>query len=475
MAQDNHPVIAINETSPLATIVAVKTAVPVFIGYTEKAEDSAGQTLLLKPVHIESMSDYERYFGSAQPEKRMAITIQEREAGNGELIIDCVVKLDEDNRSKHILYYAMQMFFENGGGNCFIISVSAYKNIDYPISLEDLMLGLSVLQTIVEPTLIIFPEAQNLKIDDFKILHDAALAKCALLGNLFLIIDMHGGDYSLNKANVPILDAVSLFRKSGIGQLNLKHAAVYVPNLITKLSFLVDESSIDVSYTVNQEHAMVKLAELKNINVQYYVAASAAVKEYPCLLPPSSSIAAIYVVTDETRGVWKTPASHSLAGVINPTINITDLQNEDLNIDTDYGKSINSIRAFVNRGTLVWGGRTLAGNDNEWRYVAIRRFFDFLETSILRSTQWVVFEKNIPSVWARLEAEIERFLRTLWNQDAFAGTKPEHAFYVRLGLGDTMTNLDVIEGRLIVELGIALVRPAEFIALRLLYKTAESI
>jgi uncharacterized protein len=147
---------------------------------------------------------------------------------------------------------------------------------------------------------------------------------------------------------------------------------------------------------------------------------------------------------------------------------------DNLNVDTVAGKSINAIRYFTGKGTLVFGARTLAGNDNEWRYVPVRRFFNMVEESCKKSTEPFVFEPNDANTWVKIQGMIENFLITLWRQGALQGAKPEHAFYVAVGLGKTMTALDILEGRLIVEIGMAVVRPAEFIILRFSHKLAES-
>ena len=122
------------------------------------------------------------------------------------------------------------------------------------------------------------------------------------------------------------------------------------------------------------------------------------------------------------------------------------------------------------QGTLVWGSRTLAGNDNEWRYVSVRRLFINIEESTKKASAFAVFEPNDQSTWLKVKAMIESYLYGLWEQGALAGSKPEAAYYVHVGLGTTMTPQDVLEGRMIVEIGIAAVRPAEFIVLRFSHK-----
>jgi len=191
-------------------------------------------------------------------------------------------------------------------------------------------------------------------------------------------------------------------------------------------------------------------------------------------MPPSSALAGIYARVDNARGVWKAPANESLNSVAGPVVQITAEQQSNLNVDAVAGKSINAIRSFTGKGTLVWGARTLMGNDNEWRYVSVRRFFNMVEESCKKSTEPFVFEPNDANTWVKVQGMIENFLTVLWRQGALQGAKPEHAFYVAVGLGKTMTALDILEGRMIVEIGMAVVRPAEFIILQFSHKMAES-
>jgi phage tail sheath protein FI len=191
-------------------------------------------------------------------------------------------------------------------------------------------------------------------------------------------------------------------------------------------------------------------------------------------VPPSGAVAGIYAYVDRTRGVWKAPANVSISGIIGPKDTFTASELDALNVDVNSGKSINAIRSFTGKGTLVFGARTLTGNDNEWRYVSVRRFFNFVEESSKKATEQFVFEPNDANTWVRVQAMIENFLTVLWRQGALQGIKPEHAFYVAVGLGKTMTPLDILEGRMIIEIGMAVVRPAEFIILRFSHKMAES-
>jgi len=192
------------------------------------------------------------------------------------------------------------------------------------------------------------------------------------------------------------------------------------------------------------------------------------------VLPPSGAVAGIYAFTDRTRGVWKAPANISISSVNGPSLKIDAKQQEDMNVDVNAGKSINAIRPFSGKGTLIWGARTLAGNDNEWRYISVRRFFNMVEESVKKSTYWAVFEPNDANTWIKLKAMIENYLIQKWRDGALQGVKPEHAFFVKVGLGETMTAQDILEGRMNVEIGMAVVRPAEFIILKFSHKMMES-
>jgi phage tail sheath protein FI len=191
-------------------------------------------------------------------------------------------------------------------------------------------------------------------------------------------------------------------------------------------------------------------------------------------LPPSGAVAGVYAMVDRTRGVWKAPANVSLSGVVSVTEIIDSKEQEDLNVDVVAGKSINAIRGFTGKGILVWGARTLAGNDNEWRYVSVRRFFNMVEESVKKSTYWAVFEPNDANLWIKVKAMIENYLIQKWRDGALAGSKPEQAFFVNVGLGTTMTAQDILEGRMNVEIGMAAVRPAEFIILKFSHKMQEA-
>ena len=199
------------------------------------------------------------------------------------------------------------------------------------------------------------------------------------------------------------------------------------------------------------------------------------VKKECSKVPPSGAVAGVYAKIDDARGVWKAPANVSLNSVRAPVETIDFFDQEDLNVDVNGGKSINAIRSFAGRGAaIIWGARTLAGNDNEWRYVPVRRFFNMVEESVKKSTAWAVFEPNAAPLWTKVKSMIDNYLIQKWREGALQGAVPEDAFFVKIGLGQTMIAQDILEGRLIVEIGMAVVRPAEFIILRFMHKLPVS-
>ncbi len=177
-------------------------------------------------------------------------------------------------------------------------------------------------------------------------------------------------------------------------------------------------------------------------------------------LPPSGYAIGIYARTDNDRGVWKAPANEVIRGITGLHVYITTGEQDLLN-----PRGVNAIRRFEGRGIRVWGGRTLS-SDPEDRYINVRRFLIFMEASIDRGTQWVVFEPNSPDTWSRVVDSVSAFLQTQWRVGALFGRKPEDAFYVRCD-ETTMTVDDIQNGRLICEIGVAIVRPAEFVIFRI--------
>lgn len=212
---------------------------------------------------------------------------------------------------------------------------------------------------------------------------------------------------------------------------------------------------------------------LQNNRPSIYTEVVSAINGYRVTLNPSGTMAGIYARVDENRGVWQSPANVGVRSVIGPSVLVTNDQQSGFNIDSASGKSINVIRNFTGRGTIVWGARTLDGNSNEWRYVNVRRLFIYLEESIKRASEFVVFEPNDANTWTRVKGMIGNFLTDVWKDGGLFGATAEEAFFVNVGQGTTMTPQDILEGRMIIEIGVAAVRPAEFIILRFTHFVQE--
>ncbi|MBF4692036.1 phage tail sheath family protein [Fusibacter ferrireducens] len=183
-------------------------------------------------------------------------------------------------------------------------------------------------------------------------------------------------------------------------------------------------------------------------------------------LPPSGAMMGIYARTDNSRGVFKAPANETVSGVVGLSTIYGKGEQDILN-----PKGVNLIRIFTGQGIRVWGARTLSSN-SMWKYINVRRLFIFLEESIRVNTNWVVFEPNDEALWSRVKRTIDVFLTGVWRTGALAGTTPGEAFFVDIGR-TTMSKDDIDNGRLVCVIGVAPVKPAEFVIFRITQKTSE--
>jgi phage tail sheath protein FI len=437
------------------SVAAVDTAVPAFIGYTDILPDNT-----IQAVKVRTLLDFEQKFCDWNI-WTLKYNLQDRIA--------------DEKFSQNQLYYNIQLYFANGGGKCYVIALGPKKGGG--AEKQDFLDALKVLETEDEPTLIVAPEAVQLSYADYIDYNQQALSQAAKLMDRFVLIDIPESEKS----------DIETFRNS-IGTNNLKYGAVYYPHLQTSIGKYTPLDDEDIVLTEAAAPAQPAPAGEAQPEKKPKPAATTRMetgsilrqqtllrlKSETLVLPPSAAIAGVYATVDAARGVWKAPANVSLNAVSGLTKKISHEEQAELNIHAEGGKSINAIRAFSGQGILVWGARTLAGNDNEWKYVNVRRFYNFVEESVMKATQVFVFEPNDANTWVRISTMIENFLSNLWRQGALAGATPREAFYVRIGLGVTMSAEDILNGLLNVEIGLAVVRPAEYLVLRFAHKMQES-
>ncbi len=475
-AQIQKPGVYIEEINKFPPSVAdVETAIPVFIGYTEKADLLAAGDLRFVAHRIKSLLEYEQFYGRDFPTPFSKVQL---DASNKVISAEPVM-------AQYLLYYSMQQFYNNGGGNAYIISIGGYGS---PLLPADFLRGVDVAEREDEPTLLAFPDAVNLPGNGLYTVQQKALAQAGKLQDRFCVFDLK---YAADKTSH---DQVVAEFRGNIGNNQLRYGAAYTPFLnagvtssavsyfqwknvlwlgtnrisisqlttdpviLAKIAALDNMSPTDPSYKQQEKELGQVFPVMKNI--------MDALKTLPRMLPPSGSVCGVYCSVDRDRGVWKAPANVSVNNVHSLAVAITDHDQESLNVDASAGKSINVIRSFPGKGNLVWGARTLMGNDNEWRYVSVRRFFNLVEESVKKATMPFVFEPNDANTWVKIKSMIENYLTLKWRAGALAGAKSTEAFFVHVGVPATMTAQDVLEGRIIVEIGMAVVRPAEFIILR---------
>ena len=473
MAEYKTPGVYIEEIPRLPpSIASVETAIPAFIGYTQKAKRKEEDDLRNKPWRITSMLDYERYFGFAAPETGLEVIVDATSSPATEVR----GKVNLEERSNFLMYYSLQMFFINGGGPCYIVSVGSYEEAGNTILDGVLRTGLVEVEKVNEVTLIVFPDAINLELaGNYYALHKEAIDQCVKLQDRFVVLDVYRNPDNADNWQ----EDVNVLRTEISGTTDeLKYAAVYFPQIYTRIDFSYSDPEsgepLEESVTVVGSDAGANLAEVKDSDNALYNRAKGAINDIEMLMPASSAVVGVYAQVDNSRGVWKAPANVNIDYVVRPELLITRAQQEDLNVDSVGGKSINVIRSFPGRGpAIIWGARTLAGNDNEWRYVSVRRFFIMVEESAKNATQQFVFEPNDRNTWIRVKSMIENYLTQQWKAGALMGVTTREAYFVKVGLGETMTELDIWEGRMIVEIGLAVVRPAEFIILRFMHKMLQ--
>ena len=499
------------------SVVEAPTAIPAFIGITEKAVNGA-DTLSGKPWKITSMTEFQQYFGGAPaPEFRLSVVdYPEKDASK------TFYGIPSPDKSKLLrveapevtfsLYYQMVMFFANGGGTCYIVSAGTYDQKSL-IDKEKVVAALTALKKEQEITMVLVPEAVS--VDECKDIQTQVLAHCGEMMNRFAILDVQ----PKAKENEVMSEQIEIFR-TNVGANFLSYGAAYYPWLNTSVlsdkeidgtvltwdynaaapdlsaffdpksgfpkffadSFAeiakgkkivrpaqLDDTGAETAPAETADYTWDELAAMKNNlhnallqNLPGYQYIVNKVRERLNLLPPSAAMAGLYTMVDNTRGVWKAPANVSVNYVNSPTENIDNALQEDLNMPMN-GKAVNAIRSFTGEGIKEWGARTLDGNSQDWRYVNVRRTMIFLEVSLKNAAKAYVFEPNVASTWMNMKSMMDSFLRSIWKRGGLAGSTPEEAYEIHVGLGDTMTGDDILNGIMRITVLVAITRPAEFI------------
>jgi phage tail sheath protein FI len=504
------------------SVVEVPTAVPAFIGYTEKALDGT-KDLTLVPRRISSMAEFLQCFGGpakpaftvAHPPPAEPVTPPQPTDARAQISHVThngrayqLIRAAGQAGGRYLLARAMQHFFLNGGTACHVVSVGGYENPD-GVSADALIHGITPLEQEQEPTLVLVPDAVLLPEAACIRVQQQVLAHCGgTMKNRFAILDVWGGDRP-RQDPVWNWDPIAHFC-AHLGDQHLSFAAAYYPWLHTSLlqpgvvdltllgdaaartalaSLLKADLGLDAATIAADPKAAKKAAVIDELTMPEAVAAhvnldktllhrellvlsplyAKLVDEATAqlnLMPPSAAMAGLYTMVDETNGVWKPAANVSVAGAVCPAVNVSKDEQEDLNV-TPQGKSINAIRSFVGEGALVWGARTLDGNSPEWRYIPVRRTVIMLEESCRLAAKAMVLEPNVATTWLTLKSMMSSFLNSIWKRGGLAGATPEDAFSVHCGLGETMTPEDIQAGILRVTLLVALLRPAEFLEITL--------
>lgn len=428
------------DASPAMSVSAGATAVPLFVArFTPIKPDQTGAI-----TRIGSWLDYTKLFKSSVPS---SANVTVTSIGDVPLPEPDALKMVSSKAVytyqianievvDHTASVALWLYFQNGGGPCYL----------YPLEKSDDNDLLAALPGLIDEvggiTLLACPDPDD-------------AYRTAVYGVLAASLGLHKGYFLLaDSVNGDAPTAVS-----GSAQV-----AVYYPNVEVPYTRKLDGAEVAITgYTDGTETTIATLSDLRAVNTDFAREIDKALvdkRSVPLSLPPSALMAGVYGKTDGERGVWKAPANVVLNGVSDVSVRVTNEQQAELN-----PKGINVIRHFSDRGLVVWGSRTQK-DDDDWRYIPVRRLFDSAERDIKKALQPMVFEPNSQPTWKRVQAAIEHYLYRLWQQGALAGNKAEEAYFVRVGKGITMTQDEINQGQMIVQVGMAAVRPAEFIILK---------
>jgi uncharacterized protein len=456
------------------SVIGVATDIPAFIGYTQQATYD-GKSVKTQAVQITSLADYNEIFG-AGPTTTCTI-VPNPDATKADFVANNTgYNLQLTPNTVYNLYSSIQLFYANGGGICYVVSVGGY---DAPISEDDIKTGLAVAEKTTGLTMLVVPDAVLLPTEAaFTNVCNAMLAQCDTLQDRVAILDVYNGatPFAADGTN----PAINVFWET-VTATNLSYGMVYFPFLNTSINTIANISytqflNTDVlaqilapqlSQPFSQLQSTYTVAELNQYlqnTVPLYTQIANVLLAKLNVLPPSAAMAGVYTMVDNNQGVWNAPANVKLNKVSGPTVPINNTQQDLINVPL-HGKAINALRAFTGRGTVVWGARTLDANSNDWRYIQVRRTLIYIEQSIKNALSAYVFSPNTPSTWVSVKSMISNFLTDVWKQGGLMGSRADEAYTVQVGLGSTMIPDDIINGYMIVNVTLQMVRPAEFIEL----------
>ena len=477
------------------SVVEVPTAVPAFLGYTERA-DRDGSDLTGVPTRISNMAEFKAVFGGPPPRLILRTVRADKTA------------VYAYQGQTFYLFDAMRIFFDNGGGPCWIVSVGSYET-ERPGKGQFSDAIWSALAAEPEPTMVVVPDAVALGKPDCTAISERMMRECAALQSRVAILEIWNGD---DPEIAKVISGPDGFRNTVELGDQPSFGMAYYPWLNTTLTVaeevdftnLSDDSrktlktEIDAEQTHPAEAANMAAAEQDILDIvarltkppsedhpasethealmavsPHYVQAMRGVLRAINVLPPSGAMAGVIARIDNSVGVFEAPANTGIASVASPCVQISSEQQEDLNVPLD-GKAVNAIRTFEGRGVLVWGAPTLDGNSQDFRYINVRRTLIMLEQSIFYAVQAYVFSPNDAGTWQTVQTMIANFLDGQWKQGALAGATPADAYDVSVGLGSTMTASDILDGYMRVTVRVAISRPAEFIVITFQQKMQTS-
>lgn len=487
-------------------VVPVATSIAAFVGYTPQAMYE-GKSYTNIPQRITSLAEFHAIYGypndvpsapaPKQYEPQYYVVKQSAQPTQGNYIkIDTdFYSMAPDPNTIYYLYNSIRLFFNNGGGEAYIVSVGSYGPplgnpiapgdpiVNQNVRLNDLLHGVDLLKKGTEPTIYICPEASLLSIQENGALMQAMLLQNEKMQTAISIFDVIGGR---DPDPITYMQDIQTFRNH-TGSNGLSFGAAYYPFVGTTV---MQASELDYRNLFGGDLAQLKsllspatqpneavdllLEQIDTLTPQQlntslvnsstmYASIMKHMLTVVNLLPSSGGMAGVISRVDNQLGVWKAPANVSIVGVTDLPIKLSNDQQADLNVDAASGKSINAIRFFQGQGILVWGARTLDGNSSDWRYLSVRRTVSMIEQSSKLAARTSIFEPNDANTWKGITSMISNFLKSIWKEGGLQGAKATDAYFVSCGLGSTMTTQDILEGRLKVSIGVAIVRPAEFI------------